>query len=370
LQYKNFNDSVRLSRLGMGAMRLPVKEGEVWSAIDYGKAQKIIDYAYNKGINYYDTAYIYHGGKSEVFLSKALSKYPRDSYYLADKYNFMVNIGFEEQFQEQLKRLNTDYIDFYMLHGLQDPLVDRVLEGGCIPYFESLKSEGKIRNFGFSFHGSIEAFRRLVSSHKWDFVMIQLNYYDWAYGDTKELYKILKQENIPIMVMEPLRGGNLASLTPEAETMLSEVEPERSTASWAMRWLFDFPEIAIVLSGMSNVQQAEDNIKTFEEFKLLNDSQKELLMKACELYRHSVAMACTNCRYCIADCPQKLDIPSIISVYNEVKMDMMWRLSFLENLSNDKRPKDCTGCGICVRHCPQGLDIPACMTQLNEWLSK
>jgi predicted aldo/keto reductase-like oxidoreductase len=366
MYYKDFNTTTRISRLAMGAMRLPTTHGEPGAPIDYEKAQAIVDYAYENGVNYFDTAYIYHGGESEKFLGKALSKYPRDSYYLADKFNLQANPNFIEQFREQLTRLNTDYIDFYLIHGIQDPSLDTVAKNGCISYFEHLKEEGKIKHLGFSFHGSPAGFKRMVAMHKWDFVMIQLNYYDWTYGDAKELYEILEKENIPVMVMEPLRGGKLATLSQEAEEILKKEEPEKSVASWAMRWLMDLPQVAVVLSGMSDIRQAEDNIKTFKEYKPLNINEKKVLHEACEVYRPTVAVACTDCRYCTDDCPMGLDIPRIIGVYNEVKLDHIWRLSFLGNLPENKRPNACTACGICKTHCPQGLDIPAHMAELNE----
>lgn len=365
MQYSDFDGKVRLSCLGMGAMRLPVKQNEHDAPIDCDKAQAIIDYAFNHGINYFDTAYIYHNGESETFLGKALSKYPRNSYYLADKFNAMANPNYAEQFQEQLSRLNTDYIDFYLIHGIQDPFVDMVFGSGCIPYFESLKTEGKIKYLGFSFHGSPDALRRMVAMHTWDFVQIQLNYFDWVYGDAKELYEILAQANIPVMVMESVRGGKLASLTQETNAMLIEAEPERSVASWAMRWLMDLPQVAVILSGMSDVSQVEDNIKTFSEYKTLDELQKSILMKACRMYRPSVAVPCTDCRYCCNDCPKELDIPRIISVYNEVKLDDVWRVSFLGNLPEDKRPNACIACGSCIKHCPQGLNIPAYISELS-----
>jgi predicted aldo/keto reductase-like oxidoreductase len=340
-----------------------LEEGDE-SAIDYTKAQEIIDHAYELGVNYYDTAYIYHGGNSELFLSKALSKYPRDSYYLADKYNLHAKPDYRKQFAEQLERLNTDYIDFYLLHGLQDPNIDFISENDCIPYFESLKAEGKIKYFGFSFHGSPGGFKRLLPMHNWDFVMIQLNYYDWVYGDAKELYEMAAEKNIPIMVMEPLRGGLLASLTEKSEKMLKELEPNRSIASWWMRWIMGLPQITTVLSGMSDINQLKDNIATFTEHKALKENEISVLLEACEIFRPTIAAPCTNCRYCIADCPKGLDIPRLISIYNDVKLNQEWRISFLGNLSSEQQPSNCIVCNICVKRCPQDLDIPSYITEL------
>ena len=210
MQYKNFKNEISLSRLGMGTMRLPTCGSS--SDIDYEKAQAIIDSAMKSGINYYDTAYIYHGGRSEEFLGAALAKYPRDSFYVADKFNFQAEPDYRKQFAEQLRRLKMDRIDFYLLHGIQDSFVDDILASGAIEYFDSLKKEGKIRYFGFSFHGSPQALRKLIDAYPWDFVQMQLNYYDWYCTGAKELYDILEQANIPVMVMEPVHGRVLAGV--------------------------------------------------------------------------------------------------------------------------------------------------------------
>lgn len=251
MQTFNFRGEVTLSRLGMGAMRLPMKE-EAGSPIDVEKAQEIIDYAVKNGVNYFDTAYVYHEGKSEEFLGKALSKYPRDSFYVADKFNYMANPDYKAQFAEQLDRLQMDRIDFYLLHAVSDDLMDQLLSCGCIDYFDQMKAEGKIRYFGFSFHGTPDALRKMVSLHSWDFVQIQLNYYDWLFGDAKELYEILEQANIPITVMEPVRGGRLATLSDEIDRTLAQAIPGRSVASWALRWLMRLPQVGVTLSGMSS----------------------------------------------------------------------------------------------------------------------
>jgi len=350
---------MKLSKLGMGAMRLPTNE----NGIDQKKAEEIINYAYKNGVNYFDTAYIYHGGESEVFLGKALSKYPRDSYYIADKFNATVNPDYAAQFNEQLSRLNCGYIDFYMYHGIQDVYIKQLEVNGTIEYFESQKAEGKIKNFGFSFHGTPDGLRRMFALRKWDFVMLQLNYFDWLYGEGKTLYEIASAQNIPIMVMEPLRGGKLAKLTPEAVAVLNT---QKSTASWFMRWLMTLPNVSVVLSGMTTLEQAQDNVNTFFNEEPLSEDEQAILKKACDIYRPTVAVACTDCRYCTDDCPQGLDIPRLMGIYNEVKFGGMWRVSFLNALQEDKRPKDCTACGLCVERCPQNLDVPVYFKELAD----
>nr|WP_302142159.1 aldo/keto reductase [uncultured Schaedlerella sp.] len=366
MQYKKFKSSAKLSILGMGAMRLPVVGGDQGN-IDYEKAKAIIDRAYQGGVNYYDTAYIYHNGKSEEFLGKALAEYPRESYYVADKFNLQAEPDYKKQFPEQLSRLNMEYIDFYLIHGIQDAWMDQFLECGALRYFDELKKQGKIRNLGFSFHASPDSLRKLLKIYPWDFVQIQLNYLDWYYGDAKELYEILEEAEIPIMIMEPVRGGKLANLTPEAEAILKEADPEASIASWALRFVMSRPQVQVVLSGMSNLEQMEDNLHIFSETACLTEEEEALVKKAADEFRSKVGVGCTACRYCTPNCPIGLDIPKILSLYNDVKLvNEEWRATFADAMPEGKRPEDCIGCGSCTGHCPQSLDVPAVMKEMAE----
>ena len=366
MQYKKFKSSAKLSILGMGAMRLPVVGGDQGN-IDYEKAKAIIDRAYQGGVNYYDTAYIYHNGKSEEFLGKALAEYPRESYFVADKFNLQAEPDYKKQFPEQLSRLNMEYIDFYLIHGIQDAWMDQFLECGALRYFDELKKQGKIRNLGFSFHASPDSLRKLLKIYPWDFVQIQLNYLDWYYGDAKELYEILEEAEIPIMIMEPVRGGKLANLTPEAEAILKEADPEASIASWALRFVMSRPQVQVVLSGMSNLEQMEDNLHIFSETACLTEEEEALVKKAADEFRSKVGVGCTACRYCTPNCPIGLDIPKILSLYNDVKLvNEEWRATFADAMPEGKRPEDCIGCGACTGHCPQSLDVPAVMKEMAE----
>lgn len=366
MQYKEFKGSAKLSMLGMGAMRLPVVGGDQGN-IDYEKAKAIIDRAYQGGVNYYDTAYIYHNGKSEEFLGKALAEYPRESYYVADKFNLQAEPDYKKQFPEQLSRLNMEYIDFYLIHGIQDAWMDQFLECGALRYFDELKKKGRIRNLGFSFHASPNSLRKLLKIYPWDFVQIQLNYLDWHYGDAKELYEILEEAEIPIMIMEPVRGGKLANLTPEAEAILKEADPEASIASWALRFVMSRPQVQVVLSGMSNLEQMEDNLHIFSETACLTEEEEALVKKAADEFRSKVGVGCTACRYCTPNCPIGLDIPKILSLYNDVKLvNEEWRATFADAMPEGKRPEDCIGCGACTGHCPQSLDVPAAMKEMAE----
>lgn len=366
--YKNFKDEIKISRLGMGNMRLPEKNTENGTVIDYEAAKAIIDQAMKAGVNYFDTAYIYHGGESEVFTGKALKEYPRESYYVADKFNYQANPDYKAQFAEQLNRLQLDYIDFYLIHGVQDYFVDDAIKCGCIDYFNQMKAEGKIRYFGFSFHGTPDALRKILAANTWDFVQIQLNYYDWLYEDAKTIYEILDKAGIPIMVMEPVHGGMLADLGTNANKILKEAAPSRSIASWAMRWVKSIPRVQVILSGMSNVEQLQDNVMTISETPDVTAEEQALIEKACAIVRTNTAVPCTKCRYCVPNCPMELDIPYLLSQYNDAKLGGNWRLGNLSTVVGDKLPSACVACGACAEHCPQSFDIPKYMAELAEMM--
>lgn len=356
MKYIDFKNEIKLSNLGMGNMRLP-QLGDDPRAIDYAKGQEIIDYCMSQGINYYDTAYIYHDGQSEVFLSKALAKYPRESYYLADKFKLSANPDYQAQFQEQLERLNVEYIDFYLLHGIADNNIDSYLNSGCIEYFKQLKKEGKIKYLGFSFHGNPAVLERMITIEKWDFVQIQLNYYDWYYGTAKEQYDLLTNQNIAIMVMEPVHGGMLANLSDEAKTVFDNLNTDKSSASWALRFVADLNNIAVILSGMSNLDQVIDNIQTFNQSVELSANEQKAIKEACTIIHQQLGVPCTACRYCVSHCPKKLDIPYLLKVYNEYKTGGKWRLSRFKGEQADKLPSNCVVCGMCTKQCPQGIEV-------------
>lgn len=361
MQFKTFQN-IQLSRLGMGNMRLPIIDGDNGN-IDYEKAQAIIDECMAQGINYYDTAYIYHNGKSEVFLGKALSKYPRDTYYIADKFNIHAEPNYKVQFEEQLSRLGVDYIDFYLLHGVADDNIDDFLQSGCIDYFRQLKAEGKIKYFGFSFHGKPAVLQRMVDQGEWDFVQIQLNYYDWYFGTAKDQYEILEKHNIPVMVMEPIHGGMLANLNDEAKAKL---DSKYSPASWALRFVMDLNQTCVILSGMSTFDQTTDNIQTFSTFEPLTDSEKEAIKDSCEVTHQITGVPCTGCRYCVNECPMYLEIPELLKFYNEYKSGGKWRLNRLNGEQEDKLPSNCIACGMCTRECPQNIEVYNYLREMAE----
>lgn len=362
--------NLHLSTLGMGNMRLPQK-GEASNApIDWEASAEIIDYALEHGVNYFDTAWVYNNGESERCLGAALKRHAadRDKFYIADKFNIDATADYEMVFEEQLRRLQTDYIDFYLIHCLMDSNIDKYIESGAIEYFLEQKRKGRIRYLGFSSHSSVETLRRFADLQEWDFAQLQINYYDWRYSETAKEYRILEERNIPCMVMEPVRGGKLATLPDKAEQMLKSAHPDWSMAAWAMRFVQSLPNVMVVLSGMSNMEQIEDNVKTFSSADPgLSGEDRKLLDKACELFREYIHVPCTACRYCTAECPQQINIPEYISVYNKFKANGTWGIkSDLESIVTEGKPVDCIQCGACMGHCPQSIQIPDLMSKVVE----
>jgi predicted aldo/keto reductase-like oxidoreductase len=383
-------DGTAFPLLGFGCMRLPTHMIGGSKSIDEEVAAKMIDYAYRRGANYFDTAYIYHGGQSEVFLGKALKKYPRDSFYLADKMpTWAVSDldGAKRIFQEQLDRCQVEYFDNYLLHSLGSrEEFDRVyLQQGVLDYLRQEKARGRIRKLGFSFHGDVPLFRYLVAEYPWDFTMIQLNYLDWNGPDeepsegehtkiTGTLYRALEEKKIPCFVMEPVKGGHLAELSEPAAKLLHDAEPNRSTASWALRFVATHPDVVTVLSGMSTLDQVVDNINTMSDFKPLSQADESLVFKARDVFLHKQQIACTSCRYCMP-CPYGVDIPGNFEVYNKWAAELgvadasarktaaeKDRTAFLRHYRNSVeksgRADHCIACGKCLSLCPQHLPIP------------
>ena len=297
MQYRDFKQTgIKTSLLGMGNMRLPRIPGK-GEAIDYEKAEEILDYAYSHGVNYFDTAYMYHGGESESVVGRILSKYPRDSYYLATKmpgFTCKDEDDVKRIFNEQLRRCGVDHFDFYLCHSVTDENIETYLAGFIIPYLEQMKAEGKIRYLGFSSHASPETLERFASVRDWDFAQIQMNYLDWTYQDAKRQYDILTARGLPVVVMEPVRGGRLASVTPEADALMKEHAPDKSIASWAVRWVCSHENVLVMLSGMSNMEQVVDNVATVSDFKPVTAEEQEILDKAVKLLLDKSIVPCTG----------------------------------------------------------------------------
>ena len=380
---------VRVSALGMGNMRLPTVDGQE-NRIDWEKAQEIIDYAMEHGINYYDTAYRYHGGESERFIGQALKQYPRDSFLLASKFpgHMMVKkgggiVGFtsglagwpdstvEGVFTEQLKKCQVDYFDFYLLHNVSEKSLtiydDAELQ--VVEFVKRQKALGRIRHLGFSSHAvSAATIDDFLTRHEgvFDFVQIQLNYLDWKLQDAKGKYEAIARHGLKVVVMEGVRGGRLAWLPEEQMARLRALRPEDSAARWALRWVQSLPEVAVVLSGMSTLEQIRENVETFSAPETLRPEEAAALSEVADSMLDLVP--CTACRYCTEGCPEALEIPKIIAAYNGVKNgDFMARYD-MDTADSAMDPRRCVGCGACAAICPQGIDIPAIMTRFPALL--
>lgn len=346
-----------VSRLGFGAMRLPLLPN---GKIDRVRSAEMVDLAYRSGVNYFDTAYGYHNGESEEFLGEALSKYPRESYYLADKMPMFFcdkEADVERIFSEQLKRCRVDYFDFYLMHSLGEEVWDKAMRFSAIDKMLQKKKSGQIRRFGFSYHGGFSTFVKILDYYDWDFVQLQLNYIDYIKLDAKAFYDELTRRGIPCVVMEPVRGGFLANLPPPALEEMDAGDNSRS-AEWAFRWLFGLENTPVILSGMSSLEQVTGNLKIFASPKALSQEEYDLIGKAREVIFKIQTVPCTGCAYC-ANCPSGVDIPKTMRIYNEFKLYGN-TFSFMGDYDKlaDSSGKSCTGCDTCKPLCPQGIDIP------------
>lgn len=355
--------------LGLGTMRLPLNS-ENTEDIDYAKTAEMLELAMQSGVNYIDTAYMYHNGKSEVCLGELLKKYPRSSYFLVDKmpsWFAKSEEDIEKIFNEQLKRCQTEYFDFYLVHAVDHNNWELTKKFHVVEFLEQKKAEGKIRNLGFSFHDTPEFLKTVVARRKWDFAQIQLNYLDWTLYRSREQYEILAENNIPVMVMEPLRGGSLALLNPPANEILKAYNPDASTASWGLRYVASLPNVLCVLSGMSNPEQMQDNLRTFTDFKPLTDEERAVLEKALAAYRKQLAVPCTACRYCMP-CPAGVEIPRIFALYNQYTITShKWVFQNSYNtIPAENQASACVNCGKCAEHCPQKIRIPGMLQKIHN----
>lgn len=362
---------IDLSILGFGCMRFPTKNGE----IDEEKAERMLDDAIAAGVNYIDTAYPYHMGKSEPFVGKVLKKYDRESFYLATKlpcWEVKVPEDAERLFKLQCERLQTDYIDFYLLHALDINRFNKMVELGVVDYCEKLKAEGKIKYFGFSFHDGYESFETILNYRDWDFCQIQLNYMDTDEQAGLKGYELTKEKNIPVIIMEPIKGGLLANLPDDVKSILADENPDYSCASWALRYVASYDNINVVLSGMSDEDQLADNLKTFTDFEPLSDSSMKVVDNVASIIKKKVYNGCTGCAYCMP-CPCEVDIPGSFRLWNRFGMyenegDARWHFS--NELKEDKRPSNCLQCGLCEEACPQKLSIRDDLVKVQELIER
>ncbi len=355
-----------MPKIGFGLMRLP----ETGGVIDIDKVCRMVDAYLDAGFNYFDTAYVYHGGNSEKAVKEAIIKrHPRDSFTVATKLPAWNIHSLEDRdriFEEQMERCGVDYFDFYLLHSIEDGNnYDTYIKYDCFNWGIQKKAEGRIRHFGFSFHGTPELLVKILDEHpEVEFVQIQLNYADWdnPLVHSGKLYQILSERNIPIIVMEPCKGGKLANHDDECTEILKSVRPDKSVASWAFRFVGSLPGVTTILSGMTTQEQMEDNMNTFKDFEPLSDEEKAAIDKVVEVMFRVEQVGCTACRYCVDGCPMSISIPDIISAINTKRKfpgDMRPQFFYNGLIARDGNGKasDCIGCGQCEGVCPQHLPI-------------
>lgn len=373
--YKDFQ-GIKLSALGLGAMRLPEIDGNNANINETATAE-MVNYAMKNGVNYYDTAWGYHEGNSETVMGRVLGKYARGSYYLATKfpgYDLTNMDKVEEIFEQQLKKCGVEYFDFYLFHNVCEMNIDAYLDPkyGIFEYLMKQKENGRIRHLGFSAHGSRAVIQRFLDAYgeHMEFCQIQLNWLDWSFQDAKAKVELLNGHKIPVWVMEPLRGGKLATLPDEEASRLQALRPDEEIPAWAFRFLQGINGVTMILSGMSNLEQVQKNIQTFQTEQSLGTQERDTLLKiAYDMVQKSI-VSCTACRYCTSHCPKGLDIPSLLELYNEHRFTGGGFIApmALMAVPEDKQPSACIGCRSCEAVCPQQIKISEAMADFRTKL--
>ena len=384
--------------LGYGCMRWPtIKDENGDNIIDQEKVEEMVDYAIAHGVNYFDTAPVYLRGQSEAATAKALSKYPRESYYVATKLsNYRGEPTLKasvEMFEKSLSIFNTDYMDYYLLHNISSirQFERRFVSNGMMDYLLKQREEGHIRKLGFSIHADTETFDYLMGLHDkyhWDFVQIQMNYLDWRHASWGEanadyMYETLDMMQIPVIIMEPLRGGELAEIPANLSDMLKSRTPDKSVASWAFRFCGTYPRVLTVLSGMTYIEHLKDNLDTYLDFKPLSDEELALLQKVADEIDKYKLVPCTACNYC-TPCPYGIDIPGIFKFYNTQIKDgtyvstgeqkdfararRKYLLSYDKAVESVRQADHCIKCGRCASYCPQHIDIPEMLRRIDLYV--
>ncbi len=369
MEYRSMDKlGVKPSLLGFGCMRFPLRED---GHIDETEAEKMLDKAIASGVNYIDTAYPYHNGDSEPFVGRVLKKYDRGSLYLATKlpvWKVETIEDVKETFQEQLNRLQVDYVDFYLLHALSKERWDKILKLGILDYCEELRSQGKIKYLGFSFHDSYEVFEEILTYRSWDFCQIQYNYMDREHQAGEKGYALAERLGVPMVIMEPIKGGSLAVLPEDIAAMYKDVDPQASVSSWALRWVGTHPNVKVILSGMSTYDQVLDNLNTFENYKSLNVEEQKLVDQVAKTMKSRVKNGCTGCRYCMP-CPFGIDISKNFAIWNHEAMygnPEAAKKKYERELSESARADQCRKCGACEKECPQAIAIRQDLVRVAE----
>ena len=364
--YKDFQ-GLKLSQLGFGTMRLPLREDKT---IDVEQAAAMTDEAIRRGVNYFDTAWPYHSGHSETAIGSTLKNYPRESFYLADKFpghQIADTYDVKAVFERQLEKCGVEYFDYYLLHSLDEGAAKQAEEWGAFDFMLEKKAKGLVKHVGFSFHDKAEVLDKILTRHpEMEYVQLQLNYADWEDSEvqSRKCYEVCVKYGKPVLVMEPIKGGMLANVPAEAEALLKGARPEMSVASWAIRFAASQENVFMVLSGMSDEQQVEDNLSYMKDFAPLSDEEKDLVAKSAAIIKSKEKVPCTGCRYCTDGCPMKIAIPDYFKLLNRISMFGEGQLASVKSIYKDRTEKeghgkasDCVGCRQCEEHCPQHLPI-------------
>lgn len=355
-------DGINTPLIALGCMRLPMNNGK----IDMVELDKMVEYAMEHGANYFDTAYMYVEGKSENAIGEILKKYPRESFILADKCPaYLVNspADVRKLCEEQLKKCQVEYFDNYMVHNINKNTLSNYRDNDMYGELLKLKKEGIIKHLGFSFHGDPQMLREVIKEHKWDFCQLQINYLDWEVVNADELYQIADEAGVPIIVMEPLRGGTLCDLPEKAVEKLKQECPDDTQASFGLRWVASKQRVFTILSGMSNLQQLKENVDTFVNYKEFSEKETKVAHEIAQIIQSQGAISCTACKYCMEVCPRGINIPAIFGLYNIYKSSTQYSKKFMftynyKALDESTRADKCIDCKLCVKNCPQNLDIP------------
>ena len=359
-----------MKKLGFGLMRLPLLDPADPASIDVGQVKEMVDIFLDKGFTYFDTAWMYCGFNSENVAKTALvDRYPRESFTLATKLHasFFESLeGRDKVFQEQLAKTGVEYFDYYLLHGISKNSYGKYEKFDCFHWLEEKKKQGLVKNIGFSYHDNAELLDEILTKHpEMEFVQLQLNYLDWEseWIQSRKCYEVAVKHNIPVIVMEPVKGGTLANVPEEAQTLLKGRRPDMSTPSWAIRFAASLDNVMMVLSGMGSVEQMTDNVGYMEEFQPLTQEENALLKKVADIINSATAVPCTGCSYCTDGCPMKIAIPQYFSLYNEdmrESKDKGWTVNetYYQDLTQEfGKAGDCIGCGQCEQICPQHLPV-------------
>ncbi len=378
LQYRNIpGTDISLSTLGLGCMRFPVHQ-EDQNQIDEEKAVAMIRHSIDKGVNFIDTAHPYHGGNSELVVGKALQEGYRQQTFLSTKLPVVKmesERDFDKLLEEQLQKLQTDWIDFYFLHALNPMNWEKVKEFDLLSKLDKAKMEGKIRFPSFSFHAGTELFKEIVDAYTWTMTLVQFNYLDEHYQAGIEGIKYAYDQQVGIAVMEPLRGGKLAQELPEqVAKIITEAPVERSAADWGLRWVLDHPEVTTVLSGMSNMEQIDENIEITSKAHIntLSDVELNVIQELKQVYQDKMQVGCTNCRYCLPCEPVNIPIPSVLTIYNDMYMfedEDKAKERYQRLIESDRHAEKCIKCGTCEKECPQDIPIIDWMERIHSQLS-